>query len=969
MNKKSKNNDNYDVIGGIFDFIFAESKKPPEKRKRITPEKEYVSIPGNEAVVEDILTVLSAPGVFLTSTAPQDVWDALDLDLINIPIDENGGIKITTGNVKDLFKDPGAFVDKMYKKSKAIRKANQALYLGGALSGFMTTAWAREYGNQEVFKASLATSVAEKKDQSYKISRALGQYAESRAAYSDTDSSKSGMGKPPSGLSPEVPQTRHETHLDYMAERSVDLVGQKTFGRNDWKNMSPTERSQFISVLSGQKDPLEIIGERTFGPRWKSMSEEEKLKRKRQFSSLAERDNTDGFARANIQKYLANKYGVQTAKKFGNVTRGNTIPKGSQSFSITNKSFGDADSINIFDPTLYRSVERNNLVEKMKTSTGKEKALYQRTLLMLEANKKGVRERLDFLRSQLSSTNDLNAKRDIRNEIKQVEKLSNLLNSNNFFARVGQLEGYLNSVKGVWVGKDVNPIKSIWDQSFFDSRRNKILNPVKGSRIGEMGKGSEMGREVGFVVAKQSDKKDVLNAYNKFGESLYYANPRTWVRSFVTGEGFAWIANKNIEGAKRIVKDLNRGEDIIKSMDSLLKTCSIKDLEKNIEEIMKKINLQNGQATLSSQQLAKIESLLKNSKVFRRLADVFSAPLRLKNRIAEIIVKRTKEIRRAIVRKIMKSKFLRDIIIKHGGSKLLGKFIAQGSIKVLIQGVVSSIGASLGLVGGPLAIVTFVVTWVATEIAWRVGKVLIKIQIGIIKFTAQLFLIFMFGILGILLMIVSVSSKAVSDFNKMHYSYSNVIPGDVKECDAYDLELPESGADIIPPKMVGDCFLGEGHKPCPQGWSRSGRCFSHNYGIGTLMLVDLFNVSYVWGAKFCDEPEAECKIINSSRIPVQPYAGDQVKFSFFDGETKYEFFFLHLKLLSGYSEGSTIKAEEPFAEFQDGLAFSDYWRGKHLHIETISQNGALVNPLHLLTEFNCDVPPEVSGCNACNEGF
>ena len=36
----------------------------------------------------------------------------------------------------------------------------------------------------------------------------------------------------------------------------------------------------------------------------------------------------------------------------------------------------------------------------------------------------------------------------------------------------------------------------------------------------------------------------MLNAYNEIGETLYYANPKTWVRTLVTGEGFAWLTHK-----------------------------------------------------------------------------------------------------------------------------------------------------------------------------------------------------------------------------------------------------------------------------------------------------------------------------------------------------------------------------------------------------------------------------------------
>ncbi|NLZ24811.1 hypothetical protein GX888_03665, partial [Candidatus Dojkabacteria bacterium] len=790
----NRNQDNYDVIGGIFDFIFGEAKKQPEKRKRIIPEKEYVSAPGNEAVVEDILTVLSAPGVFISSTAPKEVWDALETDLINIPIDEFGGFKITTSNITKLFKDPKGFVNAAHKRAKSIRNAQAALYLGGTLSSFMTTAWARDFGNKEVLKASLGSMVADKRGESYKIARALGQYVESK-----DDLLGSGVKKPPLAFGQDVFRIKHETHLDFMAERASDLLGRGTFGKEGWKNLDSRDKTEFVRILSGELDPLDQLAERVVGSRYKTMDLQQRNQERRKLSSLADRDNVDkeGFAKAEIQRYLANRYGVEVAKKFGKVTRGSKIPKEAGSISITNKQFKEHDTINIFDPSLYRSLERNNLVEEINTSTGENRALYERTLIMLESNRNAISDKLTSLRKELASTTDPKRKGELKLEMKQVRRLSNVLGTNTFIGKVGQWEGYLASVKSVWAGEGVNPLKSIWDQSFFDNRKNKILNPVLNTKLGEVGK------KVDFVVAKRFAGKDMLNAYNEIGETLYYANPKTWVRTLVTGEGFAWLTHKRVESVKGMLGGIDKPEEIIGLLDDLFKNGALVDLEKNIEMVMKKIELKNINKTLTPEQLAKIESLLKSTKTLRGLTDTFSKIARLQKQVAKMILEKTKELRRMIVRKIMQNKVLREWIIKHGASKLLGQFVVKGSVKTLIQGIASSIAGAIGLTGGPAAILTFAITWVATEVIWVVGKLTIRIGTAIVKFQTQLLYILFLGIIGLVLVVVSSASNSVAKFNNQNYSYSNASPGSVVVCNAYDYgigepELFDCDANCVP---------------------------------------------------------------------------------------------------------------------------------------------------------------------------
>jgi len=730
----SNKTDNYDVVGGIFDFIFKESSKPPQKRRPVYPSGNLSGMPADDKLIAaDLLAALAAPGVFVSNTALEEFKGALDIELLNLNMDENGGIKVKATGIKDLIKDPVKFVESSYQRAKSNRRKGRALFLGGALTDFVANAWAHKYGNKEAQKAVLAGTVANQKAELYIVSRALGQYQRG---------------------SPVV------TDLDFMSQRSFDLLGRKTF-KDQWGNISQEDKNRFANLLSSNSK------------------------------------------KADIEKYLVSKYGVEQEKNFSRAASGgykSGITYGIQRGDLTmdevrarakkdpksvykRETFEEGSKLDISDPNLYRNLERNNLVELIQTSDGPEKEMYERVLFLLEANKPELKKKLNLLKEEIRTTTDHSRKSLIEEELKDTKALLGVLDTKSIAGELGQGEGYINSIRNVVIGKGVNPIKSILDQSFFDKRKNTHLNPLKESSIGG---GLE---KIEFLSAKSSGS-GLLNKFNKTGETLYYTNPRTWVRTLVTGEGFAWIANNKINSAIKIFGDVEGFKEVSDYAKTFLEITSFDDLNKGITTLMNRIKLTNANKKLSPEQLKSIENLLNSTASFRKLAHRFSRLKRWATEKQKIFLDATENLRKKIVKMLEKSKLFQKLFEKLGTSAtstLLKEFIAKGSIKALVKSFVTAIATAIGIpTTGPGSLLIAFATQIVVEIAWRVGKFLVKAQVAIAKFQINLYKLLLLGFVGIIILIFSMGSGSYNKYNRLNTSYANVIPGQVEKCEEYE---------------------------------------------------------------------------------------------------------------------------------------------------------------------------------------
>jgi len=586
--------------------------------------------------------------------------------------------------------------------------------VGEAIDDFLTTAWAHKYGNLEAKQIALANASANEKAESYKIARAVGQRM--------------------------VP----EGEKDFMIDRSVNLLGQKTFGN-----------------------------------RWFSMNEQERLEFSRRLAA--------GNSRQGVISYLAQRYGQTEAQNFD---------------SALIKQPGDR--INIYDPDLYKGLENNYLTEKIYSlrdapegsEEEKQRKIYERTKMLINIK---TRQEIDALKGKLKEGNlSADQKREIERAINDAEiVLREVGGVHNLATGIGRWEGYLNSIKTIAGPRASNVVGSILNGDFFDPRKNKS-SPVESKKIEEM-----PGVEI-YVFKKDPKGNRVMNAYNEMGEALYYTTPRSLFRTFFyNGELFARGLYKSNEQLKGLLNGAGAGalgDDVVKSIFSL----KGEELDKEINSILKKIKIQIGEGKLSQKDFERIEKLIGQSKKFKNLTKVFSMPARTKKAIEDqlkkVFDKPLRKFRASIVRTLLKNKTIKEWIIKNHGGKLLGEFVKNGGLQNLMKPLVSAIAGALGIALTPLASIAITIgVNIAMDLAGKIAKVF-----------AQMMLLAIVGLLAVIVVVVG-GVGSWKKWNRKTYSYNYVVPDTVNQCEAYGNQgyyIPPNGGGgdpgpIIPPDWIG----------------------------------------------------------------------------------------------------------------------------------------------------------------------
>lgn len=211
MAKKPKS-DNFDALGSIFDFLFEEARKPPDKRKPIVP----TGVSGGDAITDGIFASLEKPGAFISDKIVGEFNSAIELQLGAIQFDDAGKVKVTTNSLIDFLKDPQGTVEKAIQRNQGIRKSMRAAYLGKFTEDFIASGWAKKYGNLEAQRAIYGTSIARNsKEESYAVQRAIGEFK----------AEKSTPG--------------------YMANRSAELLRRKLISDAQWNTLSNDEKEEF----------------------------------------------------------------------------------------------------------------------------------------------------------------------------------------------------------------------------------------------------------------------------------------------------------------------------------------------------------------------------------------------------------------------------------------------------------------------------------------------------------------------------------------------------------------------------------------------------------------------------------------------------------------------------------------------------------------------------------------------------
>lgn len=746
MPTKGKN-DNYDAIGGIIDFILAESEKPPEKRRPVKPP---TGVSASSALTDAIFASLEKPGVFISNTLIDEFNSALDVKIAQVDFfGGRGNLKLTTNNLGSWLRDPGGQVQKAINNVKADRKAGRARMVGEAIDDFLTTAWAHKYGNLEAKQIALANASANEKAESYKIARAVGQ---SVASYAERD---------------------------FVANRAVDLLGQKTFG-NRWFTMNEQEKLDFSSKLGAKS------------------------------------------SRKEIESYLSRRYSDTEVQNFNN--------------ALGKKKLGE--EVDIFNPELYRELEDNYLTEKIYSlrdapegsEQEEQRKIYEKTKLLINLDK--IKQETYALKDRLKEGNlSADEKKEIERAIKDKEKvLREVGGAHSLFTGIGKWEGYLNSIKMLGGSTGTNVVGSILNGDFFNADKNKFT-PVKKVPLEKM-------PGVEIYVAKK-DRNKVQNAYNEMGEALYYATPRSLFRTFFyNGELFARGLYKNNEQLKELLDGLGATGVLGKAIgaDSVIDSIYSldgKELNEYISKTLERIQTQLASGTLSVKDFEKIEKLLKQSKNLKNLTKIFSFPARTKkmieDKIKEVFDVPLKNARQRIYDAIMKNEALRNWITKTLGEGMLKDFVAKGGLRNLIKPLVNAVAGALGVALTPLASIAMTIgVNIAMDLAGKIAKVF-----------AQIMLVAIVGLIAAIV-VLGGSVGSWKKWNRKTFSYNYVVPDTVNQCPAYggqnyNIPPPDGGDGWVPgPGLPPDW---EGAKGVYEIFKRARDYVSREYGTVNTELV------------------------------------------------------------------------------------------------------------------------------------
>lgn len=863
---KKPRSENYDALGSVFDFIFKEAEKRPERRKPI----KLTGIAGDSELTNAIASALEMPGAFVSNTVIGEFDGALDFSIAKIQYGEFGKVEFKRSNLIDILKDPQAAFDKAIKTQKTVRGTQRAKFLGAAMDDFINTAWAHKFGNIEARAAMRGLA------ESNKVRRALGQYAGAQA-----EGPKSRwLNNKPSGKFA-------VTDLDFMAQRSLDLLGRETFGAN-WNTLSDADKVKFSELVS------------------------------------------TGAKKSDIKNYLNGRHGATEANNFERAVK--PVAK-------------DINSpVDIFSDKVYKSFEERNLRRKIgdNTTSPQDRQIYRKTLYLLQRDRASLQSKIDRINHVLrTGTLTPVTRRQLKEDLKDTKGALRAIDGHTLFGRIGQMEGYLSSLNNVYGGVlGTNVIASVLNGDFYDKNKNTVFNPSTEKTVG----GVKIIVPKELIDTKNGRKHTMINRYNKVGTTMYYATPRSLLRTFFyNGEGFAFLLNNKLEEIKNLPGFASLGV----SPELLEKGFN----HKNIDAFTSAF-LSRASGILRPNEYLELQELVKKSKSLRKLTTNFSFISRVQARINQAFEKRLVGIRTFIANKILSNPRVLAWFAKTGAETLLKKWVVSGGVHVFAKSLVTAVVGALGLTMTPIvSAIVAALTWVAADFIMKA----VGFGVNIFKWAAL-------GIAGILVLVICGGFSTFTKFNKQTYSYRSETPGSIVQCSLYEEVDIEPGEDlpwgdpIIPPPSGEDCVLGSGGFWCSQGFKDVGT-WSHK-NMKERMPVDLTGVSYIYAPQFCDT--GNCSITRIAKINCSDGkdAGGIVEYDANDGKTTYHFKLLHVQPLAAL--GEKLSGGQPVAVVQDGFEKGWCWTGKHLHLET-TQNGSSVDPTQLLQSFSCNVPDE-SAC-------
>lgn len=132
------------TVGSIYDFVFSESRKTPDK---VRPVK-ATGVDSTDSYVNAITAVLEDPLMYVNKTTEDAIRGVANIDIASIEVGPGPTekVKFSSGNIKDLLNNDMKFVDNAFNKMEAARKAGKATAFGLGVAGLTSAIMARKSG-------------------------------------------------------------------------------------------------------------------------------------------------------------------------------------------------------------------------------------------------------------------------------------------------------------------------------------------------------------------------------------------------------------------------------------------------------------------------------------------------------------------------------------------------------------------------------------------------------------------------------------------------------------------------------------------------------------------------------------------------------------------------------------------------------------------------------------------------------
>lgn len=512
---KNKKQDD-EILGQIFDFIFKEAKKPPEKRRPI----KVTGLNGNSDLVDALTAALEKPGVFMSDQILDVFNDALDLKLGTFKTDEvsaTAKVDFKLSNLAQIIDDPNKAFNDAINKAKEARKLARAQYMGKAVQEFVAQSWARKNNlDLDSISAIHASYGLRNNEMSLPARVREDEYRKARAMAVVAGGTNLGIfGMKPSGGISKASESAP------LIARSGELIGRKLIGGRRWDNLSENKKDQILNYFSHSGDIRGLIKGIIPG-----------IQLPPDFDIKA-KNLREGVVNSETGEWIINK------QKYTELESANVRRK-------------------IANLVEYRSRNKDRMTpqEIMNLNAGIDKLRKVDVLISgqtLEMDK--VRDARSVMNKQLSEYKDKlskaitpEEKRLYRNQIKDLKSNMSGLSMMEIAGFVGQMDGYITSWKNIYGGGNLG--MSIMNGKFFDPRFNSIFAP------GQVGK-VEVGKDAVSILspAKSPTNNKVVNAYNEVMMDFYYITPKSIAKTlFYNGEGFLYLYNRFGDKAKWALK-------------------------------------------------------------------------------------------------------------------------------------------------------------------------------------------------------------------------------------------------------------------------------------------------------------------------------------------------------------------------------------------------------------------------------